>query len=386
MAMHKIFLKKGKENLIHNRRLWIYSGAIQSGITDCEPGNVVQLCTHDGSPVAIGFANPIGSLSVRIFSFSDIFFEEEITAQLTKARARRAGRQGSYRMVHAEADGLPGLIIDWYDGIAVFQANTAAMQRFKPLITRFLTDACHVSGYIESSDPSFLKQEGIDTFSPLFWGDIPEKTTIKEDDFKYETSLLDTQKTGFYLDQRDNRHRLATLVRPGETLLNGCAFTGAFSIIAAAKHVTTTSVDISKKAIQQAKDNFKHNGLSTEGHTFIVRDIFEQLSSDTNQYDTVIIDPPAFAKKQDHLPQAIKGYTQLHLLALSRVKPGGRLLTCSCSHALDWEKYETVIRHASSQLDKTVHILGRYTQPTDHPIVTHHPESEYLRTFILEVG
>jgi len=384
-----IRLKKDKETLLKNRNRWLYSGAIGSGLDRCQPGDLVTICTHEGAAVAVGFANPTGTLSVRVLSFEQtVWTEKDLYRSLDEAfRQRREtlSENTCTRLVHAEADGLPGLIVDWYDGVIVFQASTAGMQRLKSLIAAHICSEWKARACIENTDISFLKQEGIENVLPLFMGDVPEKVTIREHGLQYLVDVLDSQKTGFYLDQSDNRKRVIQLVKSGQTLLNGCAFTGGFSVAAAAQGATTVSVDVSKKALALAKENFQLNHLDAALHRFVVSDIFDFLTQDTMLYDTVIIDPPAFAKKADHLPQAIKAYTQLHTLALRRLKPGGYLLTCSCSHAMDWGKYESVIRHASVQSGRDLRICGRYIQPLDHPILATHPESEYLRTFLLQV-
>jgi len=384
----RIRLKKDKECLLKNKHPWIYSGAIAAGLETCLPGDLVTVCAHDGKASAVGFANPTGTLSVRILSFSQTEWTEEnlYTALDTAFQRRQIGdTNNATRMVHAEADGLPGLIVDWYDGVIVFQASTAAMQRLKPLIAQHMHTKWKAKACIENTDAAFLKQEGVETVNPVFLGDIPEKVMIKEHGQRYTVDVLESQKTGFYLDQADNRKRVASLVTTGQKLLNGCAFTGGFSVISAAHGAITTSVDVSKKALKLAKENFQNNGLNPLEHHFVTSDIFDFLAADTTCYDTVIIDPPAFAKKAEHLPQAIKAYTQLHTLAMQRVKPGGYLLTCSCSHALGWEKYESIIRYASVQSARDVIIRGRYIQPLDHPILITHPESEYLRTFLLQI-
>jgi 23S rRNA (cytosine1962-C5)-methyltransferase len=384
----QIRLKKDKDILLKNKHPWIYSGAIASGLESCQAGDIVTICTHDGKASAVGFANPSNSLSIRILSFSEITWTEaSLYKTLDKAFNRRHlnDTHTTARMVHAEADGLPGLIVDWYDGVAVFQASSAGIQRLKPLIAAHIMTHWHAKACIENTDDGFLKQEGLESVIPLFLGDIPEKARIKEHGQLYNVEVLDSQKTGFYLDQSDNRKRVASLVKAGDTLLNGCAFTGGFSVVAAAHGAITTSVDVSKKALQLAKENFATNALAIQDHQFVAADIFDFLASDKTLYDIVIIDPPAFAKRSDHLPQAIKAYTQLHTLAMQRVKQGGYLLTCSCSHALGWEKYESIIRYASVQSGKDVIIQGRYTQPLDHPILVTHPESEYLRTFLLQI-
>ena len=385
----RIRLKKDKETLLKNKNAWLYSGAIGSGLDACKPGDLVTICTHEGAPIAVGFANPTGTLSVRVLSFTQtLFTEKDLYRRLDAAFALRQenlSENTCTRLVHAEADGLPGLIADWYDGVIVFQASTAGMQRLKLLIAQYMCATWKARACIENTDMAFLKQEGIENVLPLFMGDIPERVTIREHGLHYNVDVLDSQKTGFYLDQSDNRKRVSTLVKTGQSLLNGCAFTGGFSVAAATQGATTVSVDVSKKALALAKENFQLNHLDAGQHRFVVSDIFDFLAQDTALYDGVIIDPPAFAKKADHLPQAIKAYTQLHTLAIRRVKPGGYLLTCSCSHALDWGKYESVIRHASVQSGRDLRVWGRYIQPLDHPILATHPESEYLRTFLLRV-
>jgi 23S rRNA (cytosine1962-C5)-methyltransferase len=384
----QIRLKKDKEGLLKNRQCWLYSGAIASGLDRCQPGDLVTICTHDGKPLAVGFANPTGTLSVRVLSFTQTTWTQaDLYQRLDAAFAQRqTDSANATRMVHAEADGLPGLIVDWYDGVVVFQASTAGMQRLKSHIAAYIQTQWGAKACIENTDIAFLKQEGIENVLPLFLGDIPESVIIQEHGLQYRVDVLDSQKTGFYLDQSENRKRVMSLAKPGQQILNGCAFTGGFSVAAAVQGAITTSVDVSKKALQLAKGNFRLNQLDPESHRFVVSDIFDFLAQDTTMYDTAIIDPPAFAKKAEHLPQAIKAYTTLHTLAIQRVKPGGHLLTCSCSHALDWEKYESILRYASVQSGREIRICGRYIQPLDHPISATHPESEYLRTFLLRVG
>ncbi len=326
-----IRLKKDKETLLKNQHPWIYSGAIGKGLETCAPGDLVRICHADGTPVGVGFANPTSTLSIRVLSFSQTnWTETDLYNRLEKAFHRRtlSTNQTATRMVHSEADGLPGLIVDWYAGVVVFQASSAGMQRLKHLIAAHIMTVWKARACIENTDAGFLKQEGIENSMPLFLGDIPEKVSIQEEKNTYWVDVLDSQKTGFYLDQADNRKRIQTLVSKGQTLLNGCAFTGGFSVIAAAAGAITTSVDVSKKALQLAKENFKSNQLNPNDHVFVTSDIFDFLASDTTIYDTVIIDPPASQK--EHPPQATK-LTPNSIARHATVRP--QVVTYSHVHA-----------------------------------------------------
>ncbi|MBI4387667.1 MAG: class I SAM-dependent rRNA methyltransferase, partial [Candidatus Omnitrophica bacterium] len=388
----QIFLKKDKEKPVRAFHPWIFSGAIDLVDDTCQPGNLVSIYAYDKSFLGIGYFNPKSQISVRMLTFQ----EEKIDSEFFKRRFKQSQEFRSsylsqdtncYRLIHAEGDFLPGLIVDRYDSFLVLQIQTLGMEHLKPLILEALQDSIpEIQGIYERSDSNARKLEGLEKSSKLLSGqEPPEFTRVTECGHIFLVDIQKGQKTGFFLDQRENRVLVGSIAH-GKRVLNCFAYSGGFSIYAAkvgAKSVV--SVDISKEAIELCRQNFKKNDLSLESNQFVVRDVFDYLREDETQYDLVILDPPAFCKTKDQVAQASRGYKDINLQAIKRIVPGGLLFTSSCSSYIDPSLFQKIIFGAAKDAKREVQILTKTSHPFDHPINVYHPEGEYLKGLLCRV-
>jgi 23S rRNA (cytosine1962-C5)-methyltransferase len=292
----------------------------------------------------------------------------------------------AYRVVNGEGDFLPGLIVDRYGDVLVIQSLTAGMERLKGLFVKILVDEFHPKSIYERSDVATRKEEGLNESKGLLFGeDIREGVEIEEGDCRFSVKVQEGQKTGFYLDQRENRSRLRE-VSQGRSILDVCCYTGAFSIHAGrggAKEVTL--IDSSREALETAEMHFKGNRLDRIPRRLIRGDAFEVLRSLPPEFDIAILDPPPFAKKKGDIPKASRGYKDLNLQAFRLLKREGLLFTFSCSHHMDWDLFQKVVFAGAVDAGKKVQFLGRMSHPVDHPVNLSHPEGEYLKGFICRV-
>ncbi len=392
MKPTQIFLKKDKEKPVRAFHPWIFSGAIDLVDDTCQPGDLVNVCAHDKSFLGIGYFNPKSQIAVRMLTFQ----EERIDSEFFKRRFKRSQEFRSsylsqdtncYRLIHAEGDFLPGLIIDRYDSFLVLQIQTLGMEHLKTLILEALKDSApEIQGIYERSDSNARKLEGLEKSSKLLSGvEPPELLEVKESGYYFLIDIKKGQKTGFFLDQRENR-KLIGSISNGKRVLNSFSYSGGFSVCAAkagAKQVT--SVDISKEAIELCRKNFERNNLSLESHRFVARDVFDYLREDKTEYDLVVLDPPAFCKTKDQIPQASRGYKDINLQAMKRIIPGGLLFTSSCSSYIDPSLFQKIIFGAAKDAKRDVQILAKTSHPFDHPINVYHPEGEYLKGFLCRV-
>ena len=412
--MAKIILKKGKGESLKRFHPWVFSGAVQKielGKKEAEPaeGDIVDVYSHTNEFLGKGHFQ-IGSITVRILSFEDIAIDNNFwTDAIRRAyEARRAlglvnqdeqsasetnKYTNAYRLVHGEGDSLPGLIIDIYGGVAVIQAHSAGMFLSLDKITQALKEVYGnklVAIYDKSSGTAPFKA-GLDLKDGFLWvadgAQAPEKEVVYENGNKFIVNWVEGQKTGFFLDQRDNRE-LVGKYAAGKQVLNLFCYTGGFSIYAlngGAKSVD--SVDSSKRAMDLVDENVALNGEEyTRIHTSYCEDAIEFMRKcDPNKYDLMIVDPPAFAKHRGALDNALRAYKKLNALAIEKVKPGGIIFTYSCSQVVDKHAFALAIFSAAAQTGRRVRILHRLTQPADHPVNIYHPEGEYLKGLVLHV-
>ena len=396
--MIKIVLKKGREESLRRFHPWVFSGAIADIHGKPAEGDVVAVHASDGTFMAYGHYQ-IGSIAVRILSFdADVMAPEFWVEMIARALQVRVacGLHGSedttcYRLVHGEGDNLPGLIIDYYDGVCVMQAHSAGMFRAKMQIADALQKV-----YGESLKAVYDKNSGT---APLKAGlDLVDGYLYRRDDFredelvalenghKFMVNWTEGQKTGFFLDQRDNRALVGSL-SAGRNVLNLFCYTGGFSIYAlagGAQHVD--SVDSSKKAMMMVDRNVALNGFDESRHTSLCCDAIEYLRDvPEGKYDLMIVDPPAFAKHRGALKNALRAYQRLNAAAISKVAPGGFVFTYSCSQVVDKESFALAVFSAAAQCGRSVRILDRLNQPCDHSVNIYHPEGEYLKGLLLYV-
>lgn len=396
--MIKIILKKGREESLRRFHPWVFSGAIAQVQGSPAEGDIVAVHAFDGSFLAYGHYQ-VGSIAVRVLSFdADVLAPDFWEVMLSRALQVRVacGLHGSenttcYRLVHGEGDNLPGLIIDYYDGVCVMQAHSAGMFRAKHHIADALQKV-----YGDTLKAVYDKSSGTAPFKAGL--DLVDGYLYKREDFtadelvvlengqKFIVNWTEGQKTGFFLDQRDNRALVGSLAK-GRNVLNLFCYTGGFSIYAlanGAEHVD--SVDSSKKAMMMVDRNVAENGFEPSRHTSLCCDAIEYLRDvPEGKYDLMIVDPPAFAKHRGALKNALRAYQRLNAAAISKVAPGGFVFTYSCSQVVDKEAFALAVFSAAAQCGRSVRILDRLNQPCDHSVNIYHPEGEYLKGLLLYV-
>lgn len=396
--MIKIILRKGREDSLRRFHPWVFSGAIAEIQGNPAEGDMVAVHASDGSLMAYGHYQ-IGSIAVRVLSFDESalrpdFFEVMLSRALQVRVA--CGLDGSentncYRLVHGEGDNLPGLIIDHYDGVCVLQAHSVGMFRAKKQICEALKkvygpDLKAVYDKSSGTAPFKAGLELIDGYMYRREGFNDDEQTVLENGHKFIVNWTEGQKTGFFLDQRDNRALVGSVAR-GRNVLNLFCYTGGFSIYAlAGGAVHVDSVDSSKKAMMMVDRNVALNGFDESKHTCLCCDAIDYLkNAPEGKYDLMIVDPPAFAKHRGSLKNALRAYQRLNAAAISKVAPGGLVFTYSCSQVVDKEAFALAVFSAAAQTGRSVRILDRLNQPCDHSVNIYHPEGEYLKGLLLYV-
>ncbi len=388
----KIFLKPGKEKSLNRFHLWVFSGAIQYKEGNPEDGDVVEVLTSDKKFIARGHYQN-GSIMVRILTFKDEPINIEFwVRRLTEAVALRKaiGLLGDkntnvFRVFHGEGDHCPGLVIDNYNNTLVVQTHSIGMLRQVGEIAEALKKVWGKSlvGIFTKGDQTLKQKENTGDLKKVLFGEVGE-TGVMENGHKFKVDILEGQKTGFFIDQRDNRFLLEKYSK-GKNVMNLFGYTGGFSVYAlggGASEVHT--IDVSAKAVEQANANIalnnykgKHEGITADAFEF-----FKQLPLD---YDIMVLDPPAFAKHQGALANAREAYRRLNKLAFDTIKPGGIIFTFSCSQVITKDIFRTAVFSAAAQSGRTVRILHQLTQPADHPVNLFHPETEYLKGLVIYV-
>ena len=398
--MTKIILKRGRDESLRRFHPWVFSGAISQIVGETAEGDIVGVFSQEGEFLAYGHYQ-VGSIAVRVLSFSgeDVlgphYWENMISRALrVRLSAGLAGGEGStncYRLVHGEGDGLPGLIVDYYDGVCVMQAHSVGMFRAKGAICEALKKVYGDSlkaVYDKSSGTAPFKA-GLDLVDGYLYkaeGFSDDEQVVLENSNKFYVNWTEGQKTGFFLDQRDNR-ALVGKYSSGRNVLNLFCYTGGFSVYAlAAGAVHCDSVDSSKKAVEMVDRNIALNGFDPSLHTGYCADAIEFLHGvPEDKYDLIIVDPPAFAKHRGALNNALRAYQRLNAAAISKVAPGGLVFTFSCSQVVDKESFALAVFSAAAQTGRSVRILDRLNQPADHGVNIYHPEGEYLKGLLLYV-
>ena len=383
-------LKKGREASARRFHPWIFSGAIYSIVGNPQDGDWVEVKDHSKKTLGFGYYQK-GTITVRLFSFSIVSPNERIYVdKIGKALHLRIVSKvksdftNCYRLVHGEGDGLPGLIIDMYNGVAVMQAHHLGIYRDRHLIAtaikEVLLDDVH-SIYFKSTSTPLGKNE-----SEYLLGMTGVPHVVLEHGLKFFVEWEEGQKTGFFLDQRENRE-LAGNMSKGLKVLNTFCYTGGFSVYAlAAGAALVHSVDASEKAIELTRKNIALNGFDSAQHLSFVADTFDFLKDKKDQYDLIILDPPAFAKHKEARHQAMKGYQRLNAEAMRVIKPGGIIFTFSCSQVVDRQLFYDTVVSSAIQSGREVKVLHHLSQPADHPVSMYHPEGEYLKGLVLYVN
>jgi len=387
--MLTIYLKSGRERPVLNGHPWIFSGAIESVEGPAEAVGVADIFDCKKNWLARGLYNPKSQIRLRLLtwqqeSIDGNFFNRRLRQALAFRERHLAGSTTAYRIVNGEGDFLPGLIVDRYDNFLVCQFFTAGMALFKKDVVEALSSFDGITGIFERSEGRVGGEEGLEPAVGVRSGEAPpEKLTIEENGYKFFVDIRRGQKTGFFLDQRDNRAFLAGLAR-GRAVLNCFSFTGAFSIYACgggAKEIVT--LDSSMAALELAEQNLDLNGFANAPGEILKGDAFAYLKEIDKQFDLIVLDPPSLAPKRTDLDAATGGYKFLNLHALKHLNPGGILMTFSCSQHLSIDLFQKVVFGAAVDAHRRVAVIKRLSQPLDHPFSLHHPEGEYLKGLAL---
>ncbi len=395
----QIYLRRGKEEALLRRHPWIFSGAIDyikaEEESEIAEGALVEVFDHKGAFIARGHYQ-IGSIAVRVLSFE----REEIDQAWWNRRLRVAldvrrtlaltddPSTTCYRLVHGEGDSLPGLVVDIYGSTAVVQCHSVGMYRSRQQIAGAIRAAYgdRITAIYDKSSQTLPFKADLGAVDGYLWGTSDHASqVVLENGEKFWVNWEKGQKTGFFLDQRENRELVKRYAR-GRTVLNTFCYTGGFSVYAlsgGAREVC--SVDSSERAVALATENMRLNFGPDAPHSEVAADAVEYLRDIGDRYDLIILDPPAFAKHHKVLGNAMQGYKRLNARALSQIRPGGILFTFSCSQAVSKELFRTTVFSAAAIAGRRVRILHQLTQPADHPINIYHPEGEYLKGLVLYV-
>lgn len=389
----KIYLKKGKEESLKRFHPWVFSGAIQHQPEDVEEGEVVRVMTAGGEFIAVGHYQ-IGSIAVRVMSFDDVEIDDDFWhSKLQSALDMRRSigivdnpDNNTYRLVHGEGDNVPGLVIDVYGETAVMQAHSVGIHlerhRIASQLVKVMGD--RVKNVYYKSETTLPFKADLGQEDGFIVGGSKDNVAL-ENGLKFHVDWLKGQKTGFFVDQRDNRSLLEHFSR-GKKVLNMFCYTGGFSFYAMrGGALQVHSVDSSAKAIELTTKNVELNFPGDTRHEAFCEDAFKYLDRAGGDYDLVILDPPAFAKHRGALHNALKGYTRLNMKAFEKIRPGGILFTFSCSQVVTKDNFRNAVFTAAALAHRNVRILHQLHQPADHPINIFHPEGEYLKGLVLYV-
>lgn len=390
MIYSEITLKKGREAAILRGHPWVFSGAIAAIKGNPGAGDIVLARDSAGNPLALGFFNPKTDIAFRVLTrkseenISQYFWQARLQAAI-KLRQKIIGEQtNAYRLINAEGDGFPGLIVDVYNTTLVFSIATAGMEKQKNHILNALASQVKPEWIYEHSESRSRTLEGFENSSHIVFGENRSGTVeIMENALRFEVDIISGQKTGFFLDQRLNREKIGALSRDA-SVLNCFSYTGAFSVYCAeggAKRVV--SLDISKSACVAARKNLHLNWFSVENYPVIEADVFDYLRKMQENFNMIILDPPAFAKSKRDVTKASRGYKEINLQAIKHLTKGGILATFSCSNFIEEDLFYKIVLAAARDAGADLQLLTRLEAGPDHPILLGHPEGRYLKGLLL---
>jgi hypothetical protein len=388
-----IYLKHRKEESLKRFHPWVFSGAIHHMDEGIAEGDTVRVITADGNCIAVGHYQ-LGTITVRVLSFDDIAIDDSFWQQrMQSALAMRESigvannpNNNTYRLIHGEGDNLPGLIIDCYGTTAVMQAHSVGMHVCREQICKALVEVMgdRIKNVYYKSETTLPFKAELGQENGFIYGHTDNNTAV-ENGLSFHVDWLKGQKTGFFVDQRENRSLLEHYAK-GKSVLNMFCYTGGFSVYAMRGGANIVhSVDSSAKAIELTNHNVAMNFPNDNRHEAFCEDAFKYLDDNDKKYDLIVLDPPAFAKHRMALHNALKGYIRLNIKGLQRIKPGGILFTFSCSQAVSKENFRNAVFTAAAQAGRNVRILHQLHQPADHPVNIYHPEGEYLKGLVLYV-
>lgn len=393
MQIPIIYLKPGKEQSLKRFHPWVFSGAVKNVRGNLEEGDLVAV--HDAHDNFLAYGHyQIGSIAVRVITFRDEAIDDNFWSRKIEAAwnlRKIAGLAGSlhtnaFRLVHGEGDGLPGLIVDMYDTTAVVQMHTVAMYRLRETLVNAMRSVLGeaLTAVFEKSEGTLPFKADVDPQNGFIWGRSATRIAL-ENGLKFNVDWEKGQKTGFFVDQRDNRALLERYSK-GRSVLNMFCYTGGFSFYAMRGGASMVhSVDSSERAVQLTNENVELNFPGDSRHEAFSMDAFRFMESSKHQYDLMVLDPPAFAKHLNVVKNALQGYKRLNAKALEQIAPGGILFTFSCSQVVSRDAFRTTVFSAAARSGRNVRILHQLEQPADHPVSIYHPEGEYLKGLVLYV-
>ncbi|MDD5085037.1 MAG: class I SAM-dependent rRNA methyltransferase [Candidatus Omnitrophica bacterium] len=389
MTEINVVLKPGKEKPVLGRHPWIFSGAIELIDEDFRDGDIVRVSSSDRRFLGKGFLSPRADIAVRLLTVRD----EPIDGDFFKKRFVRAKELRSfsadtnaYRLINAEGDFLPGLVVDRYDDYLVLQSLFTGLSRWEGIFAKLLKEIFSPKGIYKKTASEETRSQGPGAGFEHIWGEeCPSYVEIKENGHAFIVNIREGQKTGFFLDQRENR-KLAGELAKEKRVLNTFAYTGSFSVYAAQGGASSVlSVESSESAIETAKENFRRNGLDPENFGFKRADMLDEFRKMQDKFDLVILDPPAFAKSKNHIIQASRGYKDINMQAIRHIAPDGWLMTFSCSSYVSHELFKQIIFAAAKDAGRNLQIIRRLSPGPDHPVSIFHPEGEYLKGLLCRV-
>ena len=393
MEIIKIDLKPGKEQSLHRFHPWLFSGAIRKINGNPAEGDVVEIDDSFGNFIALGHYQP-SSISVRVISFEKVdinkdFWRQKIENAILLRKTLglfKSETTNTFRLIHGEGDNMPGLIVDIYGSTAVMQCHSVGMYIIRQLLAELIVEEFKgdIASVYDKSTGTLPFKSGINPIDGYLIGKESSDTLLEHGN-RFEVSWIEGQKTGFFIDQRENRLLLQSYAN-GKTVLNTFGYTGGFSVYAIKGGATKAiTVDSSQKAIELTKRNIELNFTDTSKHEAVCGDVFEFIRNSTEKFDIIILDPPAFAKHNDALRNALQAYKRLNAAAIDKLNPGGLLFTFSCSQVVNKDNFRNAVFSGCAMTGRSVKILHQLTQPADHPINIYHPEGEYLKGLVLQV-
>ena len=387
----RVILKPEKDKPIRAFHPWVFSGAIDRLDDHFKTGDLAKVYSNQEEFLGVGYLNPRSQIAVRMLTFQDEAIDTSFFIRRMEAAKRLRDdfmppKTNAFRLIHSEGDFLPGLIVDRYGEYLVAQFLTAGMDALKPMVTEAMKKVFGAKGIYERDDSEARHLEGLEeVLAGLSGEEPPDYVEIEEYGNRFIVDMKHGQKTGFFLDQRENRKIVADHAK-GKKVLNCFAYSGGFSVYAArAGAQSVTSVEIQERALNTMRTNFELNGLSGDSYRLVCEDVFEFLRKDTDLFDLVVLDPPAFCKNKNQINQAARGYKDINLFAMKRMAAGGILFSSSCSSFIEPDLFQKIVFGAAKDARRNVQIVKKTSHPFDHPINIYHPEGEYLKGLLLRV-
>lgn len=384
--MAKIIISQKGARRIRRGHLWVYRSDLIK--IDASGGDIVTVVDESKNFVGKAFFSDKSEISLRFFTtrdetLNDDFWREKIIAAINRRTKANSGKTNAYRLINSEGDFIPGLIVDFYDGNLVMQTLIQATEKLKETFTEILKSQLQPKSITERNDAKVRLLEGLELKKSVLYGSVNEEIIIEQDDIKFQISLLKGQKTGFFLDQRENR--LAARKYAFGRGLDCFTFNGGFALNIAGNCESVLAIDISEEAIAQARKNAELNQiLNLAFRTGNVFDILRELAKSGEKFDTIILDPPAFVKNRTSLKGALRGYKEINLRAMKLLNKNGILITCSCSHHLSEEIFLKILEESALDAHRRLQLIEKRMQSSDHPVLLGMPETSYLKCFILK--